>query len=228
MHIGHRERLKQRLIKYGIDNFEPHEILEILLFWAVPRKDTNILAHRLIEKFGSITAVFDAPFKVLKEVKGIGENSALLIKLIPQLSRIYQDNKYLINQAVPTLNECYDKMVLKFIGRTEEAVAIMLFDSKGKVVYDGVINQGSVNAVEIYSRKIVELISAYFATSIIIAHNHPSGIALPSREDIKSTDKLSVILQSMNVSFIDHIIVADGDFVSMRQDKMGQAFGDKL
>lgn len=227
MHFGHRERLKKRFLKNGIEDLEPHEVIELILFWTIPRRDTNPIAHRLMEKFGSISSIFDAPYKSLVETEGIGENSALFLKMIPQLSRIYQEDKYLIGKKVPTLEECYDKLLLKFHGRTEEAVAIMLFDSKGKIVYDGIINKGSVNAVEIYSRKIVELISAYFATSIILAHNHPSGIALPSREDIRTTDKLSFILKSMNVSFIDHIIVADDDYVSMAQDKMGEAFGEK-
>lgn len=225
MHTGHRERLKQKFLKHGLDNFEPHEALELLLFWAIPRKDTNEIAHRLISKFGSITAVFDAPIKILGEVEGIGKSSAIFLKLMPQIARIYQEDKHMINKSIPTLEECYDKMLSKFVGRTEEAVAVMLFDSKGKIVYDGIISKGSVNAVEIYSRKIIELLSAYSATSIIIAHNHPSGIALPSREDIRSTDKLKLIFDGMSVNFIDHIIVADGDFVSMRQDKMSKAFG---
>ena len=226
MHTGHRERLKRKFLKYGLDGFEPHEALELLLFWAIPRKDTNELAHKLINKFGSITAVLDAPIKILKETEGIGESSAIFLKLIPQIARIYQEDKHMVNKKAPSLEECYDKLVSKFIGRTEETVAVMLFDSKGKIVYDGIINKGSVNAVEIYSRKIIELLSAYSATSIIIAHNHPSGIALPSREDIRSTDKLKIIFENMSVSFIDHIIVADGDFVSMRQDKMSKAFRD--
>ena len=224
MHTGHRERLKKKFLKYGLDGFEPHEALELLLFWAIPRKDTNELAHKLINKFGSITAVFDAPIKILKEIEGIGENSAIFLKLMPEIARIYQEDKHMINKKVPSLEDCYNKLVSEFTGRTEETVAIMLFDSKGKIVYDGIINKGSVNAVEIYSRRIIELLSAYSATSIIIAHNHPSGIALPSREDIRSTDKLKIIFENMSVAFIDHIIVADGDFVSMRQDKMSKAF----
>ena len=225
MHANHRNRVRKKFLKYGIDSFEPHEIIEFLLFWSISRKDTNIVAHNLMNKFGSISAIFDASYKSLLEVDGIGENSATLLKFIPELARIYQENKFLIGKNVPTLEECYDKLVLKFIGRTYETVAIMLFDSKGKIVFDGIVNKGSVNAVEIYSRKIVELISHYYATSIILAHNHPSGIALPSKSDILSTDKLNIIFESMRVKFIDHIIVADNDYISMAQDKIGKTFG---
>ena len=151
MHSNHRNRFRKKFLKYGIDSFDSHEIIEFLLFWSISRKDTNIIAHDLINKFGSISAIFDASYRSLLEVNGIGENSAILLKFIPQLARIYQESKFLIGKKVPTLEECYDKLVLKFIGRTEEVVAIMLLDSKGKIVFDGIVNKGNVNAVEIYS-----------------------------------------------------------------------------
>jgi len=204
-----------------------HEALEFALFWAIPRRDTHSLAHRLINEFGSVAAVFDAPIRLLTEVDGIGESTAIFLKLIPQLARIYQEDKFSFKKKIPTLEECCHKLVLKFIGRTEEAVAVMLFDSKGKTVYDGIVNKGTVNAVDIYSRKIIELITAYFATSVLIAHNHPSGIAIPSYDDIASTDTLGIIMRGMNVIFLDHIIVADDDYVSMRQCKISQIFEDK-
>jgi len=225
MHSDHRKRVRNKFMKYGIDTFEPHEVLEFLLFWAIPRKDTNVLSHELINKFGSIASVFDAPYASLVEMNGVGESVAIFLKLIPNIARIYEEEKFLIKSKIPTMEECCQKLVLKFIGRTEEAVALMLFDSKGKIVFEGIINKGSVNAVEIYSRRIVELVSSYFATSLILAHNHPSGIALPSKEDIRTTDKLAEILKSMNVKFLDHIIVADDDYVSMMQCKMSSAFG---
>lgn len=224
LHEGHRKRLKEKFEKFGLDHFDEHEVLELLLFWAIPRKDTNKIAHMLINKFGSISSVLDAPINLLIEVDDIGKSCALFLKLIPQVARVYEESKYFNNKKVPSLEECYTKLVLKFIGRTTEVVAIMLFDSKGKIVFDGIINHGSVNAVEVYSRRIIELVSAYSATSMILAHNHPSGIALPSAADIKSTDELSKTLKSMRVTIIDHIIVADGDYVSMKDCKMGEAF----
>lgn len=225
MHSDHRKRVRKKFMKYGIDAFEPHEVLEFLLFWAIPRKDTNILAHELINKFGSIASVFDAPYNSLLEIDGVGESTAIFLKLIPSIARIYEEEKFLTKSKIPTMEECCQKLVLKFIGRNEEAVALMLFDSKGKIVFEGIINKGSVNAVEIYSRRIVELVGSYFATSLILAHNHPSGIAIPSKEDVRSTDKLASILESMHVKFLDHIIVADDDYVSMMQCRISSAFG---
>ncbi len=99
----------------------------------------------------------------------------------------------------------------------EETVAIALLDAKGKVIYEGIINKGTVNAVDIYARKIIELIVLYNASSVILAHNHPSGFAIPSVDDIESTAKLNKIFTGMRVNFLDHIIVADGDYVSLRE-----------
>jgi DNA repair protein RadC len=216
MHQGHRERTRKRFILHGLDGFEDHEILELMLFYAVPRKDTNEIAHRLVNTFGSIPAVFDAPINLLKEVEGVGESVAVFIKLIPELTRIYSEKKFsAANHSLELKNLC-DKLCLKFIGRTEETVAIMLFDAKGKLIYDGIVSKGTVNAVDMYSRRIIELIVLYNACSLILAHNHPSGFAVPSKADIESTKHLSKVLHNMRVTLVDHIIVADNDYVSMR------------
>lgn len=217
MHQGHRERMRKKFLLNGFDNFEDHEILEFVLFYAIPRKDTNEIAHLLIEKFGSLDAILDAPINLLKEVDGIGESAAIFIKMISSLARTYVERK---NSAINNYKDESDlnhKIALKFIGRTEETVAVILLDAKGKIIYEGIVTKGSVNAVNIYIRKLIELITLYNANSILIAHNHPSGIAVPSQEDVETTAKLSNIFQSMNINFLDHIIVADHDFVSLKE-----------
>jgi DNA repair protein RadC len=226
MHQGHRERIRKKFTSHGLDNFEDHEILELMLFYAVPRKDTNEIAHKLINTFGSIPAVFDAPINLLKEVDGVGEVAAVFIKLIPELTRIYSERKFSTSNHSLELKNLCDKLCLKFIGRTEEIVAIMLFDAKGKLIYDGIVNKGTVNAVDMYFRKIIELIVLYNACSLILAHNHPSGFAVPSQADMDSTKQLSKILHNMRVTFVDHIIVADGDYVSMRDCGFDAIFED--
>ena len=115
------------------------------------------------------------------------------------------------------MEEINELLVRKFIGRCEEVVAIVLLDAKGKILFDGVINKGSVNGVDLYVRKMIELVTLYRASSLIIAHNHPSGIAVPSPEDLKSTERIYNLFRSMSVSLLDHIIVADGDYISLRQ-----------
>ncbi len=217
MHDGHRSRIRKRFMLNGFDGFEDHEILELALFYAIPRKNTNVIAHELLNKFGTVDAVFDAPINMLKEIEGVGESAAIFIKMISGLARIYMERKFKNDEKAPEISDINDRITLKFIGRSEELVVVVLFDAKGKVIYEGVVNKGTVNAVDIYARKIIELIVLYNASSVILAHNHPSGFAVPSVEDIESTAKLNKILQSMHVSLLDHIIVADGDYVSLRE-----------
>lgn len=217
MHDGHRSRIRKKFILNGLDNFEDHEILELALFYAIPRKNTNVIAHELLEKFGTVDAIFDAPLNMLKEIEGIGESAAIFIKMISGLARVYMERKFKSNEKATDMSDINNKITLKFIGRMEELVVLVLLDAKGKVIYDGVVNKGTVNAVDIYARKIIELIVLYNASSVILAHNHPSGFAVPSVEDVESTAKLNKVLCSMNVNLLDHIIVADGDYVSLRE-----------
>ncbi len=218
--------MRKKFLLNDIDNFEDHEILELALFYAIPRKNTNEIAHKLLEKFGSIDAIFDAPINMLKEVDGVGESAAIFIKMISSLTRIYMEKKYISTNKALTPQEINDRIALKFTGRMQEVVAIMLFDAKGKLIYDGIVNKGTVNAVDIYARKIIELIVLYNASSIILAHNHPSGFAVPSVEDIESTAKLNDIFKGMRINFLDHIIVADGDYVSLRDCGIKDVFNN--
>ncbi len=224
LHDGHRSRLRKKFILNDIDNFEDHEILELALFYAIPRKNTNEIAHKLLESFGSIAAVFDAPINMLKEVEGVGESAAVFIKMLSSLARIYVEKKHSDKNQILDNSKINDRLMLKFIGRMEEVVAIVLLDAKGKIVYEGVINKGTVNAVDIYVRKIIERIVLYNASSIVLAHNHPSGFAVPSADDIESTAKLTKIFSGMRVNFLDHIIVADGDYVSLRDCGIEEVF----
>lgn len=209
--------MRKKFLLNGIDNFEDHEILELALFYAIPRKNTNEIAHKLLENFGSVAAVFDAPLNMLKEVHGVGESAAVFLKMISSLARIYMEQKHTCNHKALSDSEINDRLMMKFIGRMEETVAIALLDAKGKIVYEGIVNKGTVNSVDIYARKIIELIVLYNANSVVLAHNHPSGFAIPSVEDIETTVKLNKIFMSMRINFLDHIIVADGDYVSLRE-----------
>lgn len=228
MHEGHRKRIRKKFLLNGTDSLEDHEILELALFYAIPRKNTNEISHALLEKFGSIPSIFDAPVNMLKEVSGMGESSAVFIKLISGLSRLYMERKHFSKENGLNLSQLSDKLMLKFIGRTEEAVAVILLDAKGKVIYDGIVNKGTVNAVDLYARKIIELIVLYNASSVLLAHNHPSGVAVPSMQDIDSTGRLNKIFSGMSVNFLDHIIVADNDYVSLRECGIADVFENKV
>lgn len=228
VHEGHRKRLKKRFLNYGIESFELHQILELMLFYAIPRRDTNAIAHQLLEKCGSFSAVFDAPIQLLTKIPGITESVGIYIKMISEVFRIYNEDKFSHKSEIFDLRKASKSLALKLIGRKEECIAIILLDAKGKIVFNGVISSGSVNTIGVCSRRIIELISNYVASGILLAHNHPSGIAVPSKEDLFSTRKLKKIFDTMNVCFLDHIIVADDDYVSMRESGITEIFNDNF
>lgn len=215
MHEGHRERMKEKFLTDGLDHFQSHEILELFLFNAIPRRDTNEIAHRLLDTFGSLSGVFDAPYEELLKVEGVGQSAAAFIKLVPQLSRCYLDDKQQDKARVFNTESAVKILLPKFIGRTNEVVVLLLLDSKGRQLFCSVVNEGAVNTVPIYVRKIVELAVRYNAASAILAHNHPSGSTMPSAGDITSTKDVFQALKTVNVWLNDHIIVADGDTLSM-------------
>lgn len=225
-HSGHRDRMRKKFIQFGFDGLEQHEALELLLFYAVPRKDTNPLAHKLIEEFGSFSAVLDAPIDLLEE-SGLSHNAAVYLKLFPEACRLYTEDKHNSEGRIVSSENVGAMLMNMFIGRNYETVILILTDAKFKRIFCGVISKGSVNACEIFMRKIVELAVMYNASYAIISHNHPSGLALPSGCDLSSTEKIHHSLQLVNTTLLDHIIVADNDYISLAQSGMcREIFGD--
>lgn len=215
VHDGHRDRMKRRLLEQGLDGFDDHQVLELLLFYALPRIDTNPLAHELLAHFGSLQAVFEAPAEEFKKVKGIGENSLTLLKLIPEVSRRYSMSANQFENILDSSEKAGKYLAARFMYERDEVVIVICLDAKCKIICCRELFRGVANSAEISIRKIAELALAKNATSIIISHNHTSGIALPSFEDERTTRKLSSVLASMGITLADHIIVADDDFVSM-------------
>lgn len=217
LHEGHRQRLKERFIKNGLGSFEDHNILELLLFFSVPRNDTNEIGHRLLQRFGSISNVFDAPVEELCKVDGIGMHSATLIKLIPELCSIYNVDKTENIEIVSSTNAAGKFFVPRFMGKNDEEVHILLLDDKKKIIKSEIVSKGTVNASAVSIRKIVSLAVNSNATAVILAHNHPGGVALPSSNDIVVTRRIYNALKLMEINLCDHIIVAGDDFVSMQE-----------
>lgn len=226
MHAGHRERMKRRFLEEGLDGFSDIQVLELLLFYAIARRDTNPIAHGLLEHFGSLSQVLEAEPEELKKVKGITDHAAVLLHLIPQLGRYYQVDGVRRTEILPTLDACGNYLVPRFFGRTRETVFLLCLDSKCKVLCCKELGEGNVNCASISVRKVVEVALAANASTVILAHNHPSGIAIPSQEDIQTTRRVAAALRAMEIQLIDHIVVADGDFVSMAQS--GCRFDDCL
>lgn len=216
VHEGHRQRLKDRFLKNGLDDFEPHNVLELLLFYAVPQRDTNELAHKLLKRFGTLTAVFDADFGELCSIDGVGRNIATLIKMIPELSRRYMDSEDAAEVLLSEPKKIAEYLRPKFIGRTKENVYLLCLNNKGGVVFGDFIIEGSISSAPIYTREILEAAMRSQAVSVVLAHNHPNGLALPSNADLIATKTVYDALALTKIHLMDHFIFAGTDYLSLR------------
>lgn len=224
IHKDHRQRVRERYLKEGLDGFSEVQVLELLLFYVIPRQDTNPIAHRLIDRFGSLYQVLEAPVEELEKVEGIGPNAALLLSLITAVARVYAVNRTEKQKILRTIEDCGEYLKSFFIGRRSEMVYLLCLDAKCKVLGCREIGEGSVNSANVPIRRIVETALGLNATSVVLAHNHPSGIALPSGEDVLTTHRVAAALSTVDIVLVDHIVVADDDYVSMVQS--GHRFDD--
>lgn len=224
IHDGHRQRLKARFLSQGLDGFTDIQVLELLLFYALPRRDTNPIAHALLDRFGSLRQVMDAPVEQLTEVDCITENAAVLLKLAPPLLRYYQVEKIKEEMPLVTIEACGEYLKHFFLGRKNETVYLLCLDAKCKVLACREVGEGSVNSANVPIRRVVEIALKEGASTVILAHNHPSGIAVPSGEDVATTRRLAMALRAVEIVLADHIVVADDDYVSLAQS--GYRFED--
>ena len=215
IHDGHREKMRQRFLKSGLDAFADHEALELLLYYAIPRRDTNPIAHALMERYGSLSAVLAAPVEDLKKVEGVGESAAILLKLAPQLYRKAKMSDAEQETILSSVERVGAYLLERFAGEKNEVVYQLCLDRKGKLLVCKKLGEGGVTSADLDIRRLVENALLTGASAVVLAHNHPSGVALPSRDDYAATDRAKTALAVVDVALIDHIIVADGDFVSM-------------
>lgn len=214
IHDGHREKMRQRFLVGGLESFADHEALELLLYYAIPRRDTNPIAHALMERYGSLAAVLSAPVEDLQKVEGIGESAAVLLRLAPQVARkarlAESGRETVLNSA-----ERAGAYLLERLGdERNEVIYQLCLDRKGKLLACKQLGEGGVSHAELDIRKLVENALLTSASAVILAHNHPSGVALPSPDDYAATERAKQALATIGVALTDHIIVADRDFVS--------------
>ena len=216
LHDGHRKRLKEQFLDHG-DSFHDHQLLELLLCYAIPQGDVNGLAHQLLGQFGSLAGVLDALPEALTQVPGVGMHTAVLLKLIPVLAGRYRADRAGMGTILNSTRAAgrYLRPFFSMGGRNEMANLVCL-DGKYKVLGCHKLGEGSVNAAEVTPRRVVEIVLAHNATAAILAHNHLSNLALPSDADLMTTQQLRSILQSVGVELLDHLIFTDDDMVSLR------------
>ncbi len=215
IHDGHRNRMRERFKRAGFKGMHDHEMLELLLYYSIPRKDTNPIAHRLIDRFGSIAGVLDATEDQLLMVDGITQNSVSLIKLLVPFFHEYKKQKT-SGIRLKTSDECGRYLCDYYSGINNERVVVLCLEASGKLITCETVCEGELTEVVVNCRRLIEIVLKHPSTAgIILAHNHPGGLALPSREDINSTNDLMLTLRAVNICIIDHIIVAGDEYVSM-------------
>lgn len=206
IHAGHRTRMTERFLKEGIEGFAEHEVLEIYLYNILPRTDTNLLAHQLIDRFGSFAAVCDAPMSSLMQVEGVGERTAAYLKMLPGVVRTYCISQIDHLRVINSTEDAGNILMPYFIGCTNEEFRMISLDSAGRVLGMTLIGEGNLDHSTVDVRKIVETAIMYRATKVVLAHNHPRSVALPSGEDILCTKTIMQALKLINVAVIDHLV----------------------
>jgi DNA repair protein RadC len=214
---GHRERLRQKFLTHGMDVLQDHEVLELLLFYAVPRRDTNALARSLLKQFGSLSAVLEASAADLCTVAGIGEHAATLLQMVRPLARRYQVSRADKGICLTTTRACGEFLLPYFFGATEEQIYLLCLDAKCKVLACRLLHSGSVNSASVPLRKAAEIALGCGAASVVMAHNHTCDVAVPSKSDIETTEAVKATLAALDVFLADHIIVGSSDFLSMAE-----------
>ncbi len=216
-HTDHRKRVKDRFRKEGLDNFDERYVLELLLFYCVPRKDTKEIAIRLLNHFGSIVQVFDATPEELERVPGVGEGISTFLALRKAVDRYYQikrdEQEY--NTPLQTADDFGRYLRSRFEHQRNEVVYVLCLDAKCKLIGCVFVGEGSVNSANVPIRRVVEICLNANATSVVLAHNHPGGIAIPSPEDVQTTNRLAQALRGVDIHLADHLIFADGDHTSL-------------
>lgn len=213
-HEGHRDRLRERFLQDGnMTGFAPHEALELLLTYAIPRKDVNPIAHRLLDHFGSLHAVLEARQEELTEVKEIGPSTAMLIRMLLPLFRLYENDRLAERKTLSSDREARDFCASLFKGVTDERFYLVSLDARLKIIATQVISEGTVDEVAVYPRQVLGLLLRQNAQGAILTHNHPGQNAEPSREDIEMTQLLSDVMGKVGICLYDHVICGtDGTY----------------
>lgn len=215
IHDGHRERVRKRFRETGLNGFQPHQIIELLLFYTCPRKDTNELAHILINKFGSVAGIIDASYEDLESVSGISENTASLFKIIASFLPIYYNSRSdgLVYDNTEKLKELFRPY---FIGLNHEEFRLACLDNNLRVMSNVSISAGGPSSAPIEIRSIARELLRNNSSHAVIAHNHPNGVPFPSNNDVAATRLIKDFLKTLGVDLLDHIIVGEKSAISMK------------
>ena len=214
-HAGHRERMKAEFLARGLEGWPDHRVLELLLFYTIPQGDVNDLAHELVERFGSLAGVLDASVEELKKVKGVGDHTAVFLRMLPAVLGRYQGARTRLSAIINRPEEAYAWLEPYFFGARNEMVYVLCLDGKRQVLGVRKVAEGSIEMAEVNTRRIAEEAIGLRAAKIYVAHNHVSNLAIPSQADWLTTDVLRAALRPIGIELIDHLVFVDGDMVSL-------------
>lgn len=221
-HDGHRKRLRSKLMSSQFDYLCQHELLELLTFYAIPRKDTNELAHTILNYYGNnFAAVFEATPGELQKIPGVGENTAALITLVRCIIRELEKEKLKEMQVLTTTDEIGEFVIRLFSGHRNEVFYAIFLNNNNKVLSYAKVTEGSVNEITVEPRKIVEEALKFPKTKqVILAHNHPSGNLAPSGADMDTTRLITRALNTLDIRVRDHIVVSGQQFYSFLENEL--------
>ena len=213
-HERHRQRVYNRFLREGLAGFEEHNAMEFLLFLAHVRGDTNEIAHDVINRFGSLSRALDAPYEDLLTIRGIGPTSAIVLKFIPQMCAYYLENKTKKNEKLNSSETMADYLRPKFFGKTVEEFYMLALDGKNNILRCVQISYGTGNATSLSISKIVAEAVKAEAASVVLAHNHPRGSAMPSADDLCATQSVMRALETVGIELLDHLIFTETEYLS--------------
>ncbi len=216
-HNGHRARLKKKYLEQGVEALEDHEVLELLLYFGVPYKDTNDTAHVLLQRYGSLGEVLEADYADLQKVNGIGPNSAFLMSFIPQLARRYFTDRWKDRPVFMNMTELAEYVRTLFIGRSKETFLLICLNSKNQVKNVVTVAEGTINEVIVFPSVVVEAALRHKCRSVVLAHNHPGGNLKASSSDIDLTKAIINALDTVHIPVLDHLVVSGSQVLSFAE-----------
>ena len=229
IHAGHRQRMHERVQKYGLESLAEHEMPEYLLYFTITRRDTNPIAHALLERFGDFAGVLEADEEELCLVEGMGPASARFLHLLPQVSACYHRSLTRDRRRLQTVEQMGEYLMARFRGTVRERVLLVCLDRQRRITCTSWLGSGTADMVELPIREAIAQAVRLKAHWVVLCHNHPSGSALPSREDIEATAELARGMYVVGVELLDHIIVTETEYLSLRQrSELPEAGNERL
>ncbi len=219
-YLGHRDRLRQRFVASGSEAVPDYELLELLLFRILPRRDTKPVAKALIERFGSFSEVLAAPPHLLREIDGLGASAVTDLKVILAAAQRFAHDEVVDRPVLASWSELIDYCRSQMAFADKEQFRILFLDKRNRLIADEVQQVGTVDHTPVYPREIIKRSLELSATALILVHNHPSGDPAPSSADVRMTREIAAIASPLGITIHDHVIIGRNGHVSLRARKL--------